>query len=149
MALITIDDVQAWFTTDRLSLDITDDLPEEVSISPEILASVSTRYDVSDWTTPSTTPQLIRSVISARVAAIRYSKQYADQVDEIVYADWLHDWAMTTLEGIINSTIPLLDIVTDAELLTAQTASSVKFFPTDVSSATDADPPKFTMDKVF
>ncbi len=147
MALITIDDVQSWFTDDRLSLDGGDKLPEETNVSAEVLATVSTRYDITTWVDDTTTPRLIRSVISARVAAIRYSKHYADQLDEIVYADWLNDWAMNILEGIVNGTIPLLDVPTD-DLTAAQEAASAAFYPTDASSVDD-QAAKFTMDMSF
>lgn len=148
MALIAASDVQAWITTDRLLVDASD-LSEEPNVSAEVLAKVSVTYDVSAWVSTSTTPNLIKSVISARVAAIRYSKHYADQLDELLYADWLNNWVISILEGIINGSIPLLDTVTDDELTTAQVAASVKFFPTDISSADDANPPKFTMAQEF
>jgi len=148
MALITTDDVQTWFTDDRLLLDITDDLPEETNVSAEVLATVSTRYTTTTWITAATTPRLIRSVISARVAAIRYSKHYADQLDELLYADWLNKWAMDILEGIVSGAIPLLDIVTSADLTAAQEAASAKFYPTDTSSVDD-QAAKFTMDMSF
>lgn len=143
MALITIDDVQAWFTDNRLSLEATDTLPEEVNVTAEVLASVSNRYDTSTWLNAATTPRLIRSIISARVAAIRYRKHYADQLDEIAYADWLDEWAMNILEGIVNGTIPLTDVPAD-DLTSALVAASVIGSPTDAT-----DPPKFTMDMEF
>lgn len=147
MALINTDDVQSWFTTDRLSLEITDDLPEEVNISAEVLATASTRYSTTTWVTIATTPRLIRSVISARVAAIRYNKHYADQVDELPYGEWLHKWSMNILDGIINGTIPLLD-VPSADLTLAQKTASATFYPTDASSVDD-QAAKFTMDMSF
>ena len=143
MALITTDDVQAWFTDDRLSLEVTDDLPEEVYISPEVVGAVSNKYDTSTWLDDKTTPDLIRGIISARVAAIRYSKTYADQLDELAYAAWLNKWAMETLEGIVSGAIPLLDIPAD-ELVDAQIAASMSGLPDDAST-----PAKFTMDMTF
>lgn len=144
MALIKTDDVQAWFTDDRLSLELTDDLPEAVNVEAKVLAKCSTRYDVSTWVDFSTTPQLVKSVISAQVAAIRYRKHYADQLDELLYADWLDEWAMKCLEGIVSGTIPLIDIPAD-ELLDAQLAAGASFYPDD--STTPG--PKFQMDQVF
>ena len=147
MALIDVGDVQSWFTEDRLQLEFEDELPEEVNVSLETLARLSTRYDVDTWVDPDTTPALVKSVISAQVAAIRYRKQYADQLatsEEGNYADWLENWAMTNLDGIIDGTIPLLDIVTDEELVIAQESASASFYPTDAEI--DGDAAKFTMD---
>lgn len=141
--LITLDDVQSWFTTDRLSLELTDDIPEESNISPQVLAVVSNRYDTSTWIDPTSTPRLIRSVIAARVAALRYRKVYADQMEgEFEYSTWLEEWALTTLNGIADGSLPLLDVPTD-DLTEAQSAASISFFPTDT------DEIKFTMDAEF
>jgi hypothetical protein len=144
VALITVDDVQSWFTENRLQLDITDELVEEPNISAEVLGTVSSRYDVSTWTTYGTTPDLIRSVISARVAAVRYRKHYADQADELFYADWLDEWATNLLDGIVSGTVELLD-VTDEETTAAQTAAGPSFVPNDLTEETS----KFTMDMSF
>ena len=147
MALIDVGDVQSWFTEDRLQLEFEDELPEETNVSNKVLAKISKRYDVTLWISVATTPALVKSVISAQVAAIRYRKQYADQLEEASYADWLDDWAMTTLDGIVDGTIPLLDIVTDDELVIAQESSSASFSPTDAEI--DDDAAKFTMDMSF
>ncbi len=142
--LINVDDVQSWFTEDRLLLDGDDLLTEETDVSNEVKSSVASRYDVSIWVDRATTPTLIRSVISCRVAAIRYRKQYADQLEETNYADWLDNWFMMTLEGIINGQIQLLDAT---DLTTALASAGPKFFPTDVSSVDD--PAAFSMGKTF
>ena len=146
MALIEVGDVQSWFTEDRLQLEYSDELPEETNVSNEVLAKISKRYDVTLWVSVTTTPALVKSVISAQVAAIRYRKQYADQLADEVnnYADWLDNWAMTTLDGIVDGSIPLLDIVTDEELVIAQESASASFYPTDAEI--DGDAAKFTMD---
>ncbi len=143
MSLVSVDDVQAWFTDDRLSLEVTDDLPEEPNVSAEVLSTVAARYDTSTWIDRSTTPELIRSIISAQVAAIRYRKHYADQIDELPYADWLDQWAMTIMNGIVGGSIALLDIPPE-DLLTAQIDASMSGLPDD-----DSEPAKFTMDMSF
>lgn len=144
MALVTTDDVQAWLTKNRIEIEIVDDLPEEVNISAEILASISTRYTVTTWVSPSTTPLLVKSIISARVAALRYAKHYADQLEENSYSDWLNMWAMDILKGIISGTIPLTDVPV-SELLVAQTAASISFLPDDTTTPSA----RFTMDMSF
>ena len=151
--LINIDDVQSWFTENRLLLDADDLLTEETDVSNEVLSTVASRYDVSIWVSRATTPTLIRSVISARVAAIRYRKHYADQLDEEGnYALWLDNWFMTTLDGIVSGQIQLLDATDlDAALVNA----GAEFFPTDQSSIDDPPfgpgqgPAAFSMGKVF
>jgi len=143
MALVSVADVQSWITDDRLQLELTDSLVEEPHISEEVTSKCSTRYDVSGWTDRSGTPVLIRSIISARVAAVRYRKVYADQIEgEFEYSDWLEQWANDNLDKVLDGTLPLTDVPQD-ELDSAQQAASASFYPTDT------DDVKFTMDMNF
>ncbi len=144
MPLINIDDVQSWFTTDRLLLEADDDLKEETNVSNEVTSTVASRYDTSLWVDRTTTPTLIKSIISARVAAVRYREHYADQLEEENYADWLDNWFTMTLDGIVSGQIQLLDAT---DLTTALTSAGPEFFPTDTSSVTE--PAKFSMGKTF
>ncbi len=151
--LANIEDVQSWFTEDRLLLEADDELTEEINVSNEVLSQVASRYDVSIWVTRATTPSLIKSVISARVAAIRYREHYADQLDnEPNYADWLDKWFMMTLDGIISGQIQLLDAT---DLTEALDSAGPVYWPTDASSIDDPPfgpgegPPAFAMGKVF
>ena len=142
--LINVEDVQSWLTEDRLLFEADDELTEETNVSNEVKSVIEGRYDTSLWTTRATTPTLIKSIISARVAAIRYRKVYADQLDEENYADWLDNWYKMQLEGIINGQIQLLDAV---DLEAALTSSGPTFHPDDTSSVTD--PAKFSMGMTF
>jgi hypothetical protein len=138
MAHISVAEVQSWFTTNRLQLAVTDDLPEEPNIAQEVLSVLASAYDVSGWTEVSTTPALVRKVISARVAAVRYRKSYADQIDEVSYADWLDEWAMNLLEQILSGSAALLDLPVE-EQETAQEGRSTVFWPTDQTAIAEPD----------
>ena len=145
MAHISVAEVQSWFTTNRLQLAVTDDLPEEPNIAQEVLSVLASAYEVSSWTEVSTTPALVRKVISARVAAVRYSKTYADQIDEVSYADWLNAWAENLLEQILSGKAALLDL-TDEEQEAAQEGRSTVFWPTDQTAI--AEPAADAMFKI-
>ncbi len=132
--LINVDDVQSWLTEDRLLLDGDDDLAEETNVSNEVKSVIEGRYDTTLWTSRATTPTLIKSIISARVAAIRYRKVYADQLDEENYADWLDNWYKMQLEGIMSGQIQLLDA---DDLEAALTSSGPTFHPNNQSSVTE------------
>ncbi len=150
--LINIEDVQSWLTEDRLLLEADDELTEEINVSNEVKSVIEGRYDTSLWTTRATTPTLIKSIISAQVAAIRYRKVYADQLEEESYADWLDNWYKMQLEGVSNGQIQLLD-ATDLEA--ALISSGPSFLPNDQSSIDDPPfsqgqgPAKFSMGMVF
>ena len=149
---INVEDVQSWLTEDRLLLDADDGLSEETNVSNEVKSAVESRYDTSLWIDRATTPTLIRSIISARVAAIRYRKAYADQLEEESYADWLDMWYKMQLEGIISGQIQLLDAT---DLTAALASSAPTFHPDDTSSIDDPPflpgegPAKFSMGKIF
>jgi hypothetical protein len=150
MALVTIGEVQSWFTEDRLLLEHDDDLPEEVAVSRLALAAISKTYDVTTWVSTATTPALVRSVISAQVAALRYRKHYADQDEELEYANWLDDWAKGTLEGIVSTELELLDTVTSDEVAAAEDARTIAFLPNDLTGSADEESDiKFKMGTIF
>jgi hypothetical protein len=142
--LINVEDVQSWLTEDRLLLEADDELTEETNVSNEVKSVIEGRYDTSLWTTRATTPTLIKSIISAQVAAIRYRKVYADQLDEESYADWLDNWFKMQLEGVSNGQIQLLDAI---DLEAALISSGPSFHPDDQSSI--LEPAKFSMGMIF
>jgi len=149
-ALVSIDEVQSWLSEDRLQLSFDNDLGEEVNISLLVRAALHTAYDTSSWVDRTTTPSLVRKVIAARVASVLYRKVYADQADELPYADWLNGWADDTLEGIANGTLRLLDVVTTVEADAAQVARSIAFKPNDATATADVeDATKFTIGQIF
>lgn len=142
MALITSDEVQAWLSTDRLQLLVTEDLPEESTVSNEVLARISAiGHDVSGWTDSSNTPATVKDVIALRVAAYRILKVYADQDEESMYANRLLRWADDILEGIIAGTVEMTEDPLDTDITTPL------FFPTDTSSVDE--PAKFSMSQEF
>jgi hypothetical protein len=147
MPLVNIQDVQNWLSDNRLLVDVTDDLDDIAGFEEHIKAQLSTLYDTTLWTDASSTPVLVRSVLGARLAALRYRKVYADQADELPHADWLEAWATSTVEGILNGTLPLTD-ATDVETASAQ--SSISFYPDDTTEVTYPEQArKFTMGQVF
>lgn len=150
MALVGIEEVQSWLTETRLLLSHDDDLDEEANVSELVRSRLAHTFDVTTWTTIATTPTLVRKVIAAKVAALRYQKHYADQADELPFADKIMEWADTTLEGIAEGKLKLLDVVTDDEVTEAETARSIAFKPDDNTAIEDEDDDrKFTIGQLF
>lgn len=147
MPLVNIQDVQNWLSDNRLLVDVTDDLEDIAGLEEHIKAQLSTLYDTTLWTDASSTPVLVRSVLGARLAALRYRKVYSDQVDELPYADWLEEWAKMTVDGILDGSLLLSD-ATDVD--TAAEQSSISFYPDDTTEvAYPEQARKFTMGQVF
>lgn len=140
---ITTDDLQAWLSEDRHRLNIIADPEEEVGIASGVLSKLATRFDVSTWIDSSSTPLLVRTIISLLVASARLRKVYADQGDESNYADKLEEWANDYIMGLVEGTILLLDA---AESLAEQSDLLGPSFLPDDSTLPVAS---FTMGEVF
>ena len=148
MALITIDEVQVWLEATKLRLGPDDELPEESTASELVRSRLASKYTVTDWTTPATTPTLIRKIIAMLVAAWRYNKHYSETADAgNPYADKLELIAMDMISGIEDGSIALVDVTDEGPAV----VGTVSFYPTDLDPLNEYDEPdvKFTMGSIF
>lgn len=150
MALVTVDEVQAWLESTKLRLDHDDELVEEIHISRIVLSKLSTRFDVDTWLDPTTTPGLVRTIISMLTAASRYNKVYSESDADAgnPYANKLEEMAYEMLEQLLTGEMILTD-VTDSG---PNVEGTVTFYPTDASSLIDDEDDsdrKFSMGTVF
>lgn len=132
--LITLDEVQIWLEATKLRLASDDELVEEPPTSTYVLARLSGAYDTSTWSDASSTPALVRQIISMLVAARRYNKTYSEASDAgNPYADKLEQQAMTMLEQIVDGTLALEEITTEGPSV----SGTLSFYPTDSSTLID------------
>ena len=151
MTNIVVGDAQAWCQPNKLNLGSALDGDLEVQVSSGILARIASTYDVSTWTTPATTPQVVKTIIAMFYAAWMYNKQYSDDNDDTNgYADKLMEMAEAMLVNILDGTteIPGIDPTVDS--------GAPSFYPTDTSSAQcptvedpSLGPAKFSMGTIF
>lgn len=149
MALVTVNEVQAWLESTKLRLGHDDELPEEVHLSRMVLSKLATRFDISAWVDETTTPDLVRTIIAMLVAAARYNKQYSESDSQAgnPYANKLEGLAYDMLEQLITGEMLLTD-ATDGPGV----EGTVAFYPTDASSLLDTEDDsdrKFSMGQVF
>ena len=162
MPHITVAEAQAFLETTKCRLPSLEEVLEEEQ-SNYVLSRLSATYNspsfgVSSWTDETNTPELVRQAIAMLYAGWFYDRQYAEVISEAQsksYGAMLRDCANKLCEGIASGSIQLIEISPNVP------AASAVYYPTDVSSTTDAalsntnrddlslGPAKFTMGKVF
>lgn len=132
MALhITLPEVQAWLEPTKLTISAVDTELEAHLASEVIVQLQSAGYDTSAWLTDTTTPKLVRTIISKMVAAWIYDRQYSEDIEQgNNYADRLKKNAEALLLGLIAGDIVLPGVTA--------VAGVPVFYPTDASSAQEA-----------
>jgi hypothetical protein len=148
---VTEAEVNSFLAADRLAIeDVAADLPGdlEVLVPEAVLSRLDETYDTSGWTDSVDTPDLVRQIIAAKLAAAFYRLKYADQADEWPYADWLDERCESLIMGILDGTVVLRD--EDAAVTTAQAHSTILFHPTDDTGTLDTEEDiKFKIGTVF
>lgn len=110
MAHVTIAEVQGWLDPDRLAIPANDALIDDVQFSVPVLAKVAQVMDTSTWVDVSTTPPLIRKIISALIAANRYNRIYSEEEDAgNKYADKLEKMAWGWAQAIVDGKMVVFD----------------------------------------
>lgn len=146
MPNIVVGEAQAWLEETKLTLGTLEGELES-QVSAQVLSSLADIYDVSLWTSPETTPKLVRSIIAMTYAARLYNRQYSEDVEVQSYGDRLLLMAAAALQSIADGSVTLLDAVVSTE---AAAASSISFYPNDAAGALDSDEDvKFTMGRIW
>jgi hypothetical protein len=127
MSRITVQEAQAWaegtkLTIPALDTNLLDHLEEEV------LRPLDSAFDIATWVDATSTPKLVRTIISKLYVAWAYDKTYSEDIEQgNNYADRLKMNANTLLAGLIAGTIELPGV--------PDVAGTPVFYPTDASSA--------------
>lgn len=150
---VTDVEVQQWIQDDRLQVADVDPVLESSAFS-RVEGKLSLRYDTSTWTTTTTTPALVRSVISMLMAAWIINRSHGEMTADVdSYGVHLESSAYELLGALADGSITIGDDITST-YSTGQPA----FWPTDMATTIasedgwDADgaaPLMFTTGKVF
>lgn len=144
MALASLDDINVHLPEDKLEVFDAEDEHLQIDCDRIIkgwLAGTYSAATLAAWTTPATTPSLIRAVAGRFMAAFVYKKAYSEDSTRIPpYAQMKYDEAMTMLNMIKDGQLLLSDVVE----VPGTTFTGDLFWPND-----DTDAPKFTMSLDF
>lgn len=131
-AHVTYLEVQGWLDKDREPIPENDPLSDDAQFATIVLAKISQVMETSTWVDVSTTPPVVRKIISALIAANRYNRIYAEEEDAgNKYANKLEnrawDWVQQIVDGkmvvLDNSGNPILNI------------NDPTYYPTDATGA--------------
>lgn len=107
MAVVTLQQVQAWLEQTKLTLPAFDTELELVART-NVFAKVANQYDVSAWIDAGSTPTIISEVVAMLVAAWTYRRQYSeDSNNDNWYAVWLENQAWSIVDSIVAGTTPV------------------------------------------
>lgn len=150
MARVALSEVQAWLEPAKLTLSTLD--TELLSqLEEEVLVQLAPQYNVGSWTTPESTPKIVRVIIAKTYASFTIDRAYSENQDGgNDYAARLMANANMLLTGLTGGSIDIPDVPA------TNSSSSPSFFPTDASSAqlpTSDNPefggPYFSLGRVF
>lgn len=154
MSYIAVNDINALSDGTKLIFDAVDpDL--EASVVSEIFAQVGQIYDVSVWTSETTTPDLVVKIIAMFYVGWYYQRVYSEDDSPNNYGFLMIARGQRLLDGIVGGSVNLPDSITPA----VNQNDSALFYPNDASSAMDPNdmyaadssvgPASFGMGQVF
>lgn len=150
---VTTAEVQQWIQDTRLTI-ATVDPALDASAYSRVVGVLALRYTTGTWIDSSTTPSLVRSIISMLIAAWTINKAHAETMGDVdAYGVHLESSALVLLGGLADGSI-LIDDTAIGDYSMGQPV----FWPTDIATTVateqgwDADgaaPMMFSTGKVF
>lgn len=129
MARVTVAQVQGWLDPAKLTI-VTLDTQLINQLETEIISRLAVAFDTSTWTNDTTTPELIKVIISKTYASWLINRFYSENQDEgNDYANGLLENAEMLISGLLNGTITIPGGPTPS------TPRIASFYPNDASSA--------------
>lgn len=146
MPLCTLDDINVFLPEDKLGVLNADDDALQLDAERIIKGTMSGTFSAATialWTTPVTTPNLLRAIAGRLIAALVYARAFSSEVDAVPeYAQKLYDEAMSMMASVISGDITLVDVV--EETTVGERLTDANFYPTE-----NAPGPFFTMTQAF
>ena len=136
MPNVTVDDLNAWSEKTKLHITAVESALEEQQTSA-VMARLSSAYDVSAWTSPDSTPSLVRKAIAMYYMGWYYMRTFSEDEGVSSYGEKLILDADVLIEGIAQGSVALLDAKPE-DLLNA--GSGLPIFEI-------LDEPKFSMSR--
>jgi hypothetical protein len=128
MARVALGEVQGWLEPTKLTLTSLDTGLLN-NLEEEVLARLGSVYDTSLWIDSSTTPKLVRTIISKLYSSWHYDRQYSEDQEE--GNNYAHRLAQNA-ENLIRSIVAGQIIIPDEPISNPHQAN---FFPTNESSS--------------
>lgn len=132
MPRIDILDVQAWVESTKLN-PASLDTAQLDQLETEVLAQISSVYNITGWVDKATTPRLVQVIIAKTYTGWLYDKYYSEnQTAPNQYAKMVKANATTLIAGIRDGSIEIPGV-------TAENPIAATFYPNDLSSSIAPD----------
>ena len=106
-ALIATTDVNAWLDIKKATIaSLEGALLDQVTA--QVLGSLSIRYSVEGWAGPTTTPLIVKRILSMFYAGNYYLKIYSTDSEPSDYGEMLLRDAQTLLDSVVNGSIVII-----------------------------------------
>lgn len=147
--LADISDVLTYLPTDRIPTNSSDIAGYQLSTERIIkgyLVGIFTASTMAAWTTPDTTPQIIREVAARMIAGYRYRDRTSEEtpgaIEELSYGQRLYNEAMAMLNDVRSGQLDVIGVDGSTVIDTSST-SEIAGFPDNTTT------PTFTMGATF
>ena len=148
MALADISDVLTYLPADRIPTISNDITGYQLTVERMIkayLTDVYTPVTLASWTSPDTTPQIIRETAGKLIAGLRYRDRTSEEepggIPDDNYGQRLYNEAMDMLRAVRSGDMSLVDVVS-GEVVATDTGFGIQYFPSD-------NTPLFTIGQQF
>lgn len=134
MALADLGDINVHLPDDKLEVDTARYAPYQLDaerIVRGFLAGYITPVILAGWTTPETTPQLIRAIAGRLVAAFYYRERYSeDSLDDPQFAQVKYNEAISWLMAVKEGTLTLEELE-EGDIVGGNNLTTDMFAPND------------------
>jgi hypothetical protein len=152
MARIEIGDARSWAEETKLNIRKLD-LGLLQDVETQVMSRLTSAYPVSapTWVSSSTTPALVKNIISMLYVSWFYNRQYAeDESNTNDYARLLEARANEMIDSLVAGTLTLVEVVVEGGHRSGSSYpndTSSSFWPT--SDDPSLGPARFSMGQVF
>lgn len=139
MALVNLDDINVHLPEDKLAALDADDDPSCIDAARIVKAKLSGTFSptvLAGWTTPETTPEIIRAIAGRLVAALYYSRAFSAETTEAPeYAQNLYNEAMSMLMQIVTGDMVIPEVPDEDQPTTGGNLTDDDYTPNASSPA--------------
>lgn len=106
-ALIATSDVNAWLDIKKATITLLEGALLD-QVTSYVLGSISNRYATGGWTGPTTTPLIVKRILSMFYAGYYYLKIYSTDSEPSDYGEMLLRDAQILLDSVLNGNVLII-----------------------------------------
>jgi hypothetical protein len=141
---VTLDEIQQWLSNTKYSVEEVDEQLEETSRTL-VFSMLFNTFDVSTWVDATSTPAIVRKVISLWIAMMEYRRALAEEdMGADSYAVFLQSLFDKLMVGVSNGSLEIPEVPGATDELTG-----LSFYPTDDEDFDVDNARRFEIGQIF